>query len=172
MNEILASLKKACGIYIGNGINHEGQPFTGRLSLEPILAGRGFQIHFSATGKDGTLYHQEISTIAPAMTEKLILWNFNTNVPGLVPHELRSTVAKSSAVSSLVFGFNTPQDEKTFREEIALDVWDDNSISYTYSWGMPGGEFKERSGVRMISQSDATNSAQALLEKYKIEINK
>jgi hypothetical protein len=149
MKEILETLKKACGVYLGEGINHEGQTFTGRLSLEPLLAGRGFQINFSATEKDGKLYHQEASTIAPAMTEKLTLWNFNTNTPGLVPHELRSASAKPSAISSLVFGFNSPQDDKAFREEVALDIWDSNSISYTYSWGMPGGEFKERSGVRM-----------------------
>lgn len=153
MKEILESLKKACGVYLGEGINHEGQPFTGRLSLEPLLAGRGFQIQFSATGKDGKLYHQEASTIAPAMTEKLTLWNFNTNIPGLVPHELRSAIAKPGAANSFVFGFNSPHDDKAFREEVALDVWDSNSISYTYSWGMPGGEFKERSGVRMIRQT-------------------
>lgn len=152
MKEILETLKKACGVYLGDGINHEGQAFTGRLSLEPLLAGRGFQIHFSATGKDGMLYHQEVSTIAPALTEKLTLWNFNTNIPGLVPHELRSAIAKSSAVSSLVFGFNSPEDQKAFREEVVLDIWDSNSISYTYSWGMPGGEFRERSGVRMVKQ--------------------
>ncbi|MEK6772948.1 MAG: hypothetical protein AABY64_03315 [Bdellovibrionota bacterium] len=154
MKEILETLKKACGAYLGEGINHEGQPFTGCLSLQPLLAGRGFQIHFSATGKDGKLYHQEASTIAPAMTEKLTLWNFNTNIPGLVPHELRSAIAKPGALNSFIFGFNSPQDHKAFREEVALDIWDSNSISYTYSWGMPDSEFKERSGIRMVKQTE------------------
>ncbi len=150
MKEILESLKMACGVYLGEGINHEGQIFTGRLSLEPLLAGRGFLIHFSATGKDGKIYHQEVSTVAPSITERLTLWNLNINIPGLLPHELRTAIAKPQAINSFVFGFNSPQESRAFREEIALDIWDSNSISYTYSWGMPGGEFKERSAVRMV----------------------
>jgi ketosteroid isomerase-like protein len=172
MKEILESLKAACGVYVGEGINHEGQPFTGRLSLEPLLSGRGFQLQFSATGKDGKLYHQEASTIAPAMNEKLTLWNFNTNIPGLVPHELRSASTKTGAISSLTFGFNSPQDQKAFREEVSLDIWSNTSISYTYSWGLPDGDFKERSGVRMTKKRDSFQSPQALFEKYKVEINK
>lgn len=172
MKKILETLKKACGIYLGTGINHEGQRFTGYLSLQPLLTNCGFQIHFSATGEDGQLYHQEASTLAPTMTENLTLWNLNTNSPGLVPHELRSVIAKPGAINSFIFGFNSPQDDKKFREEVALDIWDSNSISYTYSWGLPGGEFQERSGVRMMKQMDEAISARTLLEKYKVEINK
>ncbi len=55
------------------------------------------------------------------------------------------------AKRTFTFGFNTPSDRSTFREEITLDLWPNQELSYTYSWGMPGGEFKERSGVRMAS---------------------
>lgn len=144
MNEILKTLSTVVGYYEGEGINHEGQSFTGRLSLQPILDGRGFTIKFSATGKNGTVYHQEESTIAPSINEKLVLWNLNTNTPGMVAHELRDSQPKS-----LVFGFNQRTDTSKFREEIALDILNDGGVSYTYSWGMPGGEFKERSGVHM-----------------------
>ncbi len=85
MKDIFENLKKIAGRYEGEGINHEGQPFTGRFALKPILGERGFSIQFSATGKDGTLYHQEESTIAPSLNEKLTLWNFNTNTPALLP---------------------------------------------------------------------------------------
>lgn len=149
MKNVLEALKKATGRYQGEGINHEGQPFTGRLILQPILDGRGFSISFSANGVDGTLYHKEESTIAPAIHETLTLWNFNTNTPGLVAHDLRATQSKSGALHSFVFGFNQPADTQTFREEVAIDLWENGDLSYTYSWGLPGGEFKERSGVRM-----------------------
>jgi hypothetical protein len=152
MKTMLSQLNEMTGTYVGEGINHEGQPFTGRLILQPLLGGKGFQLKFSATGKDGTVYHNEESTIAPSIQEKLTLWNFNTNTPGLVPHELRKTDAKVGALSSLVFGFNKTDDKSTFREEVALDIWDKNSLSYTYSWGLPGGDFAERSGVRMVKQ--------------------
>ena len=153
MSKILEILKAAAGQYQGEGINHEGQPFTGRLALQPILHGRGFSLSFSATGKDGTLYHQEESTIAPSMQEKLTLWNFNTSTPGLLAHELRTSPPKNDAAHTFVFGFNQPADSHTFREEIALSIWGNGDLSYTYSWGMPGGEFKERSGARMIRKS-------------------
>jgi ketosteroid isomerase-like protein len=169
MKTTLSQLKEMVGTYVGDGINHEGQPFVGRLQIESLLNGRGLNVKFTATGRDGKLYHKEDSTIAPSIQEKLTLWNFNTNTPGLVPHELRKSDAKAGAQLSLVFGFNLPTDKNTFREEVALDIWDKNSLSYTYSWGLPGGEFQERSGVRMTKQID---SAQDLLEKYKVEINK
>jgi len=152
MKDVFETLRKYAGQFEGEGTNHEGQPFTGKFSLQPILNGRGFSIKFSATGKDGTLYHQEESTIAPSMSEKLTLWNFNTNTPGLLAHELRAAPPKSGAEKSFVFGFNQPTETQFFREEVAIDTWSNGNISYTYSWGMPGGEFKERSGVRMSAR--------------------
>jgi hypothetical protein len=151
MQSILEVLKKSAGSYEGNGINHEGQPFRGKLTLRPILNGRGLSLQFSASGMDGTLYHQEESTIAPSLDDKLTLWNFNTNTPGLLPHPLKRTQPRPGARQSFVFGFNAPEKKQSFREEIALELWENGDLSYTYSWGMPGGEFKERSGVRMSS---------------------
>lgn len=155
MKTILLQLNEMVGTYVGEGTNHENQPFTGQLELKPVLGGRGIQLKFSATGKDGKLYHQEESMIAPSIQEKLTLWNFNTNTPGLVPHELRTTEIKPNTLMSLVFGFNKPEDKNTFREEVALDIWDKLSLSYTYSWGLPGDDFQERSGVRMIRQKNS-----------------
>ena len=152
MKAVLQQLNQMVGSYAGEGINHEGQPFIGHFELVSLFNGRGFQVKFSATGKDGTVYHNEESTIAPSIQEILTLWNFNTNTPGLVPHELRRTNAKPGTLASLVFGFGTPDDKDGFREEVTLDIWDRTNLSYTYSWGLPGGEFLERSGVRMSKQ--------------------
>lgn len=152
MKDLFKKLENICGFYEGHGINHEGQPFLGRFALSPVLGGRGFTLRFSAYGKDGTLYHQEESTIAPSISEKLFLWNFNTNTPGLVPHELRSYAVKEGGRCSLVFGYNDSADSNTFREEVVLEVWPEGDISYVYFWGLPGGEFKERSGLRMAKK--------------------
>lgn len=162
MKEILNQLSAATGFYTGEGINHEGQPFLGSLSLLPILDGRGFSLKFTATGKDGTVYHKEESTIAPSMSEAMTLWNFNSNTPGLLAHELRKTPAKAKAKASYVFGFNKPEEINAFREEVAVDIWENGELSYTYSWGMPGGEFKERSGVRMTRNAVNHNKVEFL----------
>ena len=42
-----------------------------------------------------------------------------------------------------------PADKNSFRMAVALTRWPDGDISYVYSWGLPGGEFAERPGVRM-----------------------
>lgn len=172
MTTTLSQLNEMVGIYVGDGINHEGQPFVGRLQIENLLDGRGFHVKFTATGRDGEAYHREESTIAPSSQGVLTLWNFNTNTPGVVPHELGKSDKRSGSQLTLIFGFGQPSDKSTFREEVTLEIWDGNSLSYTYSWGLPGGEFQERSSVRMTKQNPAGSSARALLEKYKVEINK
>lgn len=149
MTDHLKMLNAASGTYLGNGLNHEDQAFTGTLNLRGLLDGRGTSIQFTAIGSDGKLYHQEASTIAPTISENLALWNFNSNSPGLICHELRDTKPKSGALSSYTFSYNQASDINLFREEITLDIWENKDISYSYSWGMPGGDFKERSSARM-----------------------
>lgn len=74
MRSIYEALSRAEG-------NYEGLPSAGRFALKPVVDGRGFSLAFTATGCDGALYHEEHSTIVPAMGEKLTLWNFNSNSP-------------------------------------------------------------------------------------------
>ena len=143
----IEKLSRFIGRYQGEGINHEGQPFKGMLFLSPVFGGKGFNLQFKAEGKDGSIYHQEESKLAPMMDGTLCLWNFNTNTPGLVPHELRKF--ENSDHSKFTFGFNQPSDTNSFREEITLELWSNGDISYSYSWGLPQGEFKERSALRM-----------------------
>lgn len=69
---------------------------------------------------------------------------------------------KANAKASYVFGFNQPNDTNAFREEVAVDIWSNGEMSYTYSWGMPGGEFKERSGVRMTRNAVNHNKVEFL----------
>jgi hypothetical protein len=145
----LEALHRYVGNYKGEGINHEKQPFTGLLSLTPLLGKKGFEVKFKAVGKDGTVYHEEKSFVAPSIDETLCLWNFNTNTPGLVPNKLKSVAPHNGSKMTYVFGYNDINDKNAFREEVALDLWTNGEVSYTYSWGLPGGEFQERSGVKM-----------------------
>jgi hypothetical protein len=149
MATILAQLTEMTGTFVGEGLNHDGQPFVGRLTLTPLLSGRGFRLQFEATGTDGTVYHKEESTIAPSVDSQLKLWNLNSNTPGLIPHDHRPSAPKSGALCSLIFGFNNSQDKHVFREEVTLDIWDPQRVSYSYAWGLPGCDFKERSSVSM-----------------------
>jgi len=148
MKNIITNLNFRKGEYEGQGINHEGQPFVGRLSLKPAVQDRGVSITFTATGFDGTIFHQEQSLISMNMAEKLCLWNLNTNVPGLLEHSYRRE-ENLDAGSSYVFGFGETENRNSFREEIGIDLWNNGEISYRYLWGMPSGDFAPRSSVRM-----------------------
>lgn len=164
MTDGFQELHKFIGEYKGQGTNHENQAFTGHFSLQPLMEDRGFEITFKAVGTDGTLYHSEKSLLAPSLDEKLCLWNLNSNTPGLAPHPLKSSSKKENCVSSFVFGFGDTENSNSFREEVTLDLMKDSSITYTYSWGLPGGEFKERSGVNMAPTGRRVNHVITMVE--------
>ena len=157
MTEIVRIISARTGEYVGEGTNHEDQSFVGLLKIFPVVKDHGVSISFTATGLDGKLFHQEQSLIAPSISEKLCLWNLNTNIPGLVEHEFRRAENLVGADHSFVFGFGTPTATSSFREEIAIDLWQNGDISYRYSWGMPGGSFEARSAVRMQVKKPTRN---------------
>jgi len=144
----LYSLNKHCS---GAGINHENQKFVGTIEISPAIQGRGLQIEFKAIGDDGTVYHEETSLLGPSFDGKPCLFVLSNNHPGVTPHTLKSE-EKTHDKTSYVFGFGNIEDRSSFREEITMDVWNDGSVEYAYSWGLPGGEFKRRSGAKMLPQ--------------------
>ncbi|MCB0422232.1 MAG: VOC family protein [Bdellovibrionales bacterium] len=161
----LKELRKYIGSYKGDGINHEQQPFSGYLCLSELFDSKGMELEFKAIGKDGTIYHAEKSVIAPGIDENLYLWNLNTNSNGMIPHLLKSTQPRNGSQSTFLFGFNNIENQDAFREEIAIDLWSNGEISYSYSWGLPGGNFEERSGAKMKrSTVDRINHVIAMVE--------
>lgn len=140
------------GSYFGSGVNHENQKFEGSIQLTPIAGGKGAQLSFKATGLDGKIYHEETSLLGPGFDEKPCLFVLSNNHPAVTPHVLKSE-AQTSEGSLYVFGFGKISDPNSFREEITLQIFQDGSVSYTYAWGLPGGEFQERSGVRMFPKA-------------------
>ncbi len=141
----LYSLNKTCN---GSGINHENQNFRGSIHISPVAAGKGLRLEFKAIGNDDTVFHEEASLIGPSHDGKPCLFVLSNNHPGVTPHPLKRE-DKSQNKTSWIFGFGDVNNASTFREEIALELWNNGSVEYTYFWGLPGGEFKRRSGVRM-----------------------
>jgi hypothetical protein len=148
MNDLIKLVSRA-GSYLGDGKNHEGQPFKGSLEISNLLSGRGVLFVFRATGLDGTFFHEEFSTIAPSMGGELMLFNLNTNAPGMVAHRLARSVNSREEIALMVFLHGDLSNGHTFREEITIELHSNGSIGYKYAWGMPGGEFADRSSVVM-----------------------
>ena len=152
MNQITSTIIKHTGTYKGIGINHDGDKFTGLFQLTPIIDNKGIEISFTAKGEDGTIYHQEKSTIAPSEDGTICLWTLNNNVPFQYAHELEECETVEGAKNTFKFSHNKPSDLDKFREAISIDIWANGDISYRYAWGMPNGEFEDRSGLRMTKQ--------------------
>jgi hypothetical protein len=146
MQSVFKKLESFCGTFRGEGINHEKQSFHGELTLSRGIT--CFNLHFKATGLDSTVYHEEQTTIALNAQEKLSLWSVNTNNPCMLEHPLRS-MGESDGSTWIVFGFGNVHDTHTFREEIKLELLADFKLGYHYAWGLPGGNFEQRSGLRM-----------------------
>ena len=143
-SELISKLIARAGKFSGRGVNHEGQAFEGELALTPLLKGKGIHLSFKATGDDCRIFHEETTTIAPNHMGEIGLYNLNTNMPGLTHHRLIEESAEKA-----IFAFGNRADSQSFREEISLELHLDGSISYKYAWGLPGGEFADRSGALM-----------------------
>lgn len=141
-------LKRRAGHYVGAGVNHTGDYFTGYFELT-CLYDTSIQIKFSAAGNRSEDYHRETSIISYDEKEQLCLWNINSNVPGMLCHQFKRAESIDGSEVSLTFGYNDSKDATKFREEISIDLWSCGNITYRYAWGMPGKEFKDRSSAKL-----------------------
>lgn len=146
MKNSLGTLKDYVGYYRGQGLNHEGERFDGIFELIEISRGSGFQIKFQARSIDTqTVFHSEVSTLSPTPSGEYSLFNLNSNTPFMCEHKLVTNEIKDNRFQ-LKFRFGNLEDQNSFREEIFLEAFD-KTIRYQYSWGLPGGDFSERSKV-------------------------
>ena len=148
MMELQKKLSKLEGRFIGKGINHEGQNFTGIFESKTVSNGSGLSFSFQAIGDDGTLFHTESSLIGKTFQGNLGLWVLSSNHPAVFERSLLTKPSISEGEFTWVFGYGNQEDRNSFREEIRIES-KDGSINYVYSWGMPGEDFAERSGALM-----------------------
>ena len=139
----------ASGRYSVEGINHESEPFRGLLQLRYLIGEAGLGIAFTATGIGGEVYHEEESLLAPGPEGSLVLSTINSNDPTLRTYPLRREGPEGGSQHTYVFAVGDPGDKDAYRCEIALDLFESGDLGYRYAWGLPGGEFAERSGVRL-----------------------
>ncbi|MBL4844198.1 MAG: hypothetical protein JKY65_01620 [Planctomycetes bacterium] len=142
-------LSLASGRYSGEGVNHDQEPFVGLLQLRYLIGEAGLGLTFTATGVGGEVYHEEETLLAPGPTGELVLATLNSNDPSLRTYELRREDSEGESEHTYVFGTGDPSAGDTFRCEISLDLHENGDLGYRYAWGVPGGEFAERSSVRM-----------------------
>ena len=140
---VIEKLKRAAGTYHGSDINHEGEAYEAVLVVEPVGGGHGVAITFRATDGGSVVFHEEHALVGPSMDGGVSYLPISNNIPFVLPHAL---VREEG--TALVFGAGDVGSDEAFREEITVDI-DEERIIYRYSWGLPGGDFAERSSVTL-----------------------
>jgi hypothetical protein len=164
---LIEVLLKRNGRYMGVGVNHENKEFKGELELTPIVNNKGMLLKYKAVGTTGVefnnpeslynvdtvLYNEEHTVIANDNKNHLSLWTLNTSMNTLVKFDLKRYKHTTPKRHLFIFGFGKPEDNKIYREEITIELWENGDLSYHYSWGEPGGHFVSRSTIRMKKTS-------------------
>lgn len=149
MENLELAFEALSGKFVGKGINHGDLPFAGTFWSNKILGDKGIGFTFQAVGKDGTVYHRETSLLGKTFQGKLALWVMSSNHPGVIERRLVSSESLEGSGFIWTFGFGDKNDRNSFREEIRIEVQPEESVKYTYFWGLPGGDFAERSWALM-----------------------
>ncbi len=133
--------------YQGAGVNHEGENFVGTIRIQKLLGGEGLILHYEARLASNEVAHAECTLLAPDMTGTLTLWPLMSELPGVLPH---GAIVQSEAAATFCSG--SREDRSAFREEISVAIAADGSLTYSHAWGLPDGDFEERSSCTLRPQ--------------------
>jgi hypothetical protein len=148
LHPALTTLLGRTGRYRGRGVNHEGEEFEGTMELRALPGGRAVGLVSWAVGLGGTVFHAEESVVSPGPDGTPVLRIVSTNQPDSAHLVLHRETPRDGG-TTLTFRMGDPAARDTFREEVHFDLWNDGDVTHRYSWGLPGGEFADRSGARM-----------------------
>lgn len=132
------------GKFIGRGLNHSAEPFTGTMTLAPVWGNSGTALSFTAIGDDGQIYHDERTVLGVDPGHQIHMASASNNTGALLLY-----VAETIEDDRLVFRFGDLGDRGTFRETREVHVHDNGDVTYRFSWGPPGEPVRERSVLRM-----------------------
>ena len=142
-------LTEACGVYAGQGMNHENQSYDSELVLKSAVENKLLLLISEARGLHGEMFHMEATTIGYDMTGKLTMFVSSNNHQAVTPHFFDRIEVGPLGEKKLIFRFGDVTDRNSFREEININLYPSGELEQTYSWGMTGGEFQARSGAKM-----------------------
>jgi hypothetical protein len=160
---LLEILVKHEGTYTGFGKDQDEKEFKGSLEMSNVAGNKGVLIRYRAIGVEGNefnksttlfnrdtvLFNEETTIICYDNQNKLSLWTLNNKIGTMTKFDFRRYRQVSSKHSLFIFGFGAQEDNNVFREEITIELWENQDISYNYSWGEAGGHFLSRSVIRM-----------------------
>ena len=147
---ILGVLASGPTAFRGEGVNHEKESFIGELKVQALEGGRAVLLKYTATLLTGNVVHSESTLLGTGPDGKLCMWPVMSELPVVLPHT-EVTIKTEPGKSTLsVFGSGARDDSAMFREEISIQVNSDGSLQYAHAWGLPGGNFEDRSSCSMV----------------------
>ncbi len=147
--KILSLLGLKAGRYTGKGLNDGYQKFTGELILTSVVNNYGVLIGYKATGKNRTVYNEEHTLISLNNQNKLCLWTLNSNFHTTITFDFKSHKRFPGRKDIIIFGYGDTENTSNFREEIAIELFDNGELGYNYFWGLPDGTFVKHSSITM-----------------------
>lgn len=147
---ILGVLASGPTAYRGRGVNHENETFVGELKVQALEGARAVMLSYSVTLETGKVVHTESTLLGTGPDGKLCLWPVMSELPVVLPHTEVMTKTELGTYSLAVFGSGPREDSGNFREEISIQVNSDGSLVYAHAWGLPGGEFRDRSSCSLV----------------------
>jgi hypothetical protein len=147
---ILQLLLSQPRLFVGSGMNHEAESFTGRLELQPLVSGNAVMLHYTATSVSGEHLHKEATLLGTNSDGVLCLWPVMEELPFVLPHPLLRSTLRENGTLEVVFA-NAPRSAMgIFREEITIALAPNQTITYAHAWGMPDQPFEERSSCELV----------------------
>lgn len=159
----------AAGRYSGSGVNHVGEAFTADLELQQLTGNNAALLQYVATRSDGKHLHAETALVSCDEHGDICLWPAMEEMPNLLVHRMVAQERASDESTRLVFASGPRDDRTAFREEVAIEIRNKRIVGYRHSWGLPGGDFDERSWCRFTEPADTTPPTDPKYSKLEIE---
>ena len=148
--DLIRALASGPKSFHGEGINHEGERFIGQLQVQPLVNGSAVLLSYVAKLQDGMVVHEEASLVGRRQDGTLCLWPVMSELPAVFPHVQISELSRDQT-DTVVFAFGSRDDRDSFREEIAISLSKSGTLTYAHAWGLPGGEFADRSSCLLLA---------------------
>ncbi len=148
--DLLRALASGPTSFQGEGINHEGERFTGQVRVQPLVEGAAVLLSYVARLQDGSLVHEEAALVGRQNDGTLCLCPVMSELPAVYPHQQRSASSGEQA-ETMVFAFGDRGERDRFREEISISLSKSGTLTYAHAWGLPGGEFADRSSCVLLA---------------------
>lgn len=147
--DLLNALLAGPSRFVGSGRNHEGETFRGVLRVLRLPGDHGVMLEYAATVEGKGLVHSESTLLGRSAQGDLCLWPVMSELPFVLPHAQSSTAIDEAHAVRSVFSSGPCDAVGEFREEITVAIHHDGKLTYSHAWGMPGGNFAERSSCEM-----------------------